>query len=226
MHCVKLLIGETEGGNACFRMLPPEVRDPASGVRGEVIQCACLAGNGGCAMIRITDPDDVLADRITDRQFIENEHGECMIDRISRHQFMAMVMNNNCLLSRIMSESGCFITSAVLEEEDICWTVVGPNSTYIHNLIDRLNREGFEPRKRSSFTTDYVALLSERQEETLRVAMENGFYEIPRRIKMEELSKMLNCSKSTLDVTLRSAERKIVTHYMLQNKEKVINRKK
>lgn len=177
-------------------------------------------------MIRINDPEYALAGLVEDQIYYENDNGECAIDRISSHQFMAIVMNNNCELSRIMSESGCFITSAIAEGDDICWTIVGPNSTYVKNLIDRLNMEGFTTRRKSSFSTDYAALLSERQEEALRTALSEGFYEIPRKTKMDDLCKILNCSKSTLDVTLRTAERKIITHYILQNRETVINRKK
>ena len=94
------------------------------------------------------------------------------------------------------------------------------------NLIKRLNAEGFRTERKSSFQSDYAALLSDRQEEALRLALEHGYYEIPRRINLEELCLLLNCSKSTLDVTLRNAERKVITHYVLQNRETVFNRKK
>ena len=226
MHCVKLVIGDGEGGEPCFKLLPKEVSDPDSRVRGEVIQCTCLAGNGGCSMIRITDMDGTLS-HIQDRTSYSNIDGECMIDRISSHQLVAMVMNNNCSLSRIISESGCFMTSAVVEKKgEICWTIMGPTSKFIHNLIDRLNQNGFPTKKKSTFNTDFHALLSDRQEEALRVALEGGFYEIPRKVKMDDLCEKLNCSKSTLDITLRTAEKKIITHYILQNKETIINRKK
>lgn len=46
MYCVKLLIGEMEGGNSCFKILPPEFRGPDSGVECEIIQCTNLAGKG------------------------------------------------------------------------------------------------------------------------------------------------------------------------------------
>ncbi|AGN26294.1 hypothetical protein A3206_01715 [Candidatus Methanomassiliicoccus intestinalis] len=227
MYCVKLLIGEAEGGNSCFKILPPECRDSDNGVECEVIQCTSLAGEGGCAMIRVMDPHGTLQN-ITEKQYYGNEMGECTIDRISSHQLMAMVMNNNCQISKMVSESGCMITSAVSSKDngDICWTIVGPNSVYVMNLIKRLNAEGFRTERKSSFQSDYAALLSDRQEEALRLALEHGYYEIPRRINLEELCLLLNCSKSTLDVTLRNAERKVITHYVLQNRETVFNRKK
>lgn len=138
MYCAKLLINEMQGGNPYFMMLPPEFTD-REGVRCEVIQCTCLASDGGCSIIRITDRDGVLSKTVKDQHYYETGNGECAIDRISSHQFMAMVMNNNCQLSRILSESGCFITSAVVEGDDICWTIMAPNSIFVKNLMKRLN---------------------------------------------------------------------------------------
>lgn len=178
-------------------------------------------------MIRMTDRDGVLSDKIREREHKSNENGECMIDRISNHQLIAMVMNNNCELSKIVSESGCFITSAVIEDEGhICWTLVGPNSSYVNNLISKLNQEGFPTERKLSSHADYVTTLTEKQEEAIRTAYENGFYEVPRKIKMEELCGILNCSKSTLDVALRTAERKIISHYMIENRDFILRKKK
>lgn len=219
MQFIKVSIGEKEGGNSCLSVLPPVITDPASNIRSEIIQCSCLSYSGGCSIIRITDPDRVLSDEISDRRHYTGERGDCIIDRISSHQFTAMVMNNNCNLSRIVSESGCFITSAVLEsEKSICWTIVGPERGYIRNLMERLDSEGYTVKKESSFISEYDTVLSDRQEEAVRTALDRGFYEIPRRIKMDGLCDELNCSKSTLDVTLRNAEKKIISHYFSYNR--------
>lgn len=101
-----------------------------------------------------------------------------------------------------------------------------PQFSICFKSYKRLNAEGFSTERKSSFQSDYVAFLSDRQEEALRVAVENGYYEVPRKINLDELCVLLNCSKSTLDVTLRNAERKVITHHVLQNRETVINRKK
>jgi len=227
VYYVKLLIGNKDNGKSCFKVLPEEINDTDSGVRSEVIQCACLSEGEGYSMIRITDPDGVLSDKIEDKMHTVNENGEYTINRISSNQMIAMVRNYNCELAKVVSESGCFITSAIAETEDmVCWTIVGPNSTHVNDLISRLDKEGFPIERKSSFHTDHTTLLSEKQEEALRVAFENGFYEIPRKIKMKDLCEYLNCSKSTLDVTLRTAERKIINHFVLENRDSIIRKKK
>jgi predicted DNA binding protein len=227
MYYVKLVVNESEGGNSCFELLPRSVRDAGTDIRVEVMQCTCLAKDGGCSMIRITDPKSLLSNEVIDRTSYSNDKGECTIDRVSSHQLVAMVMNNNCIISRVLSESGCLITSAVMEDnEHICWTVVGPSTTYIKNLIDALAGVGVNVKRKSTLKADFSILLSNRQEEAVRVALEQGFYEIPRKINLEDLSKVLGCSKSTLDITLRNAEKKIMNHYMLQNRNSIIGKSK
>jgi predicted DNA-binding protein (UPF0251 family) len=57
-------------------------------------------------------------------------------------------------------------------------------------------------------------MLTPKEQEVLYHAYFRGYYSQPRRVTLEELSKELGLSKSTLNEILRSAERKIVTAYM------------
>jgi predicted DNA binding protein len=226
MYYVKLIVNESDGGNSCFELIPRYARQKEAGTRLEVIQCTCLANDGGCSMIRITDPDNAMAE-ITDRMSYSGIQGECMIDRISRHQLIAMVMNNNCRISRILSESGCLITSATMEDEDnICWTVVSPDAEHVRNLVNTLESIGVPVRRKSTMNASPTTLLSDKQEEAVRIAIEHGYYEVPRKINMDGLCKIMGCSKSTLDVTLRNAEKKIMNQHMLQNRSGIVSRNK
>lgn len=227
MYYVKLIINESEGGNSCFELIPEKAKRPGSGARLEVMQCTCMANNGGCSMIRITDPNNVLSDEITDRLSYSDARGECTIDRISSHQLIAMVMNNNCYISRILSESGCLITSAVMEDdENICWTVISPNAKHVMDLIEKLGEIGVTVRRKSTMNANLTALLSLKQEEAVNFAIENGYYDVPRKINIDGLCKIMGCSKSTLDVTLRNAERKIMNQYVLQSRNSIVGRNK
>jgi len=227
VYYVKLLIGNKDDGISCFKVLPEEFNDADSGIENEVLQCACLSEGSGYSMIRIIDKNGILSDKIADRVHETNENGEYMISRISSHQLMAMVTNNKCILAKMVSESGCFITSATSESEEMaCWTIVGPDSMHVNALISRLEKEGFPMERKSSFHIDHTTFLSEKQERALRTAFENGYYEIPKKTNMDDLCKQLDCSKSTLNVTLRAAERKIINHFMLENRDCIIRKKK
>jgi predicted DNA binding protein len=220
----KLLIGESEGGRACLDLLPDELK--IQGMHSEVIQCAPLSNNGGCAIVRIHDPDK-LADNITIGQVRTLEDGsECSIDRISTKQYVAMIKNKDCKLSRIVSESGCFVTSSVFESKDeLCWTIAGMNTESISNLIKTMEANGFKVKRKSTFNSDLKPYMSTMEEEALALAYGHGFYDIPRRIDIRELSSIMGCSKSTLNNTLRNAENKLVTYYMSNKKTSLVGKK-
>ena len=219
MRFVKLLIGEKEGGDSCISVLPPYIRE-GEGVQCEVTQCTCIHEDGGCSVIMINDSNGALKDEIMERDRCTNELGESTIDRISPNRLIAIVNNNNCRLSRIISDSGCFLTSGKYYGDDkIVMTIMGPNTTYLQNMMESIKREGYSLEKLSSSSSNFETMLSSKQEEALRTAFENGYYEMPRRTNLEQLSKMMNCTKSTLDITLRQAENKIISYYYLGNQD-------
>jgi predicted DNA binding protein len=62
-----------------------------------------------------------------------------------------------------------------------------------------------EPRQES-----YLAELTGRQRQALITAYSLGYYDVPRKVSSEEVSRHLNMDKSTFVEHLRKAERKIV----------------
>lgn len=57
--------------------------------------------------------------------------------------------------------------------------------------------------------------LTPKQEAFFEAAMDLGYYDVPKRIGLDELSKILGCSKSNLNVILRTAERNIFDFYRM-----------
>lgn len=49
---------------------------------------------------------------------------------------------------------------------------------------------------------------------TLILAYKNGYFDFPRRIKSDKISKLINISKSTFTYHLRSAESRIIKRYI------------
>ncbi|MGD6809591.1 MAG: helix-turn-helix domain-containing protein [Candidatus Bathyarchaeia archaeon] len=59
--------------------------------------------------------------------------------------------------------------------------------------------------------------LTEKQREVLLAAFKNGYYDIPRKINIKQLSKKLGVSGSTLEEHLRKAERHLLVSLLNQN---------
>lgn len=55
--------------------------------------------------------------------------------------------------------------------------------------------------------------LTDKQRNALNLAINNGYYNIPRKISVEELSKIAKLSFSTFQVHLRKAESKIISNF-------------
>lgn len=167
--------------------------------------------SSGYSMIRIRDP----AGSVEEGRY-EFDHGEASITRLSSGTYMAMVTNRRCLLSSLINRLGCFLLSAVPRTDTLIeWTLVGPTKARLQQLFAEMRANGYVFEIESSTPAADFASLTPKQEEHFEKAMDLGYYDIPKRIGLDELSKVLGCSKSTLNVSLRSAERSIFEFYRI-----------
>ena len=58
--------------------------------------------------------------------------------------------------------------------------------------------------------------LTEKQRKAIELAIKKGYYEVPRKISVEELAKMAELSFSTFQVHLRKAEKNLIPFYFSQ----------
>ena len=82
----------------------------------------------------------------------------------------------------------------------------------IDNLITQMKERGYGVKKLISTEYTEDMSLTDRQEEVIRYAFDNGYYEVPKRINLDDLSERFGISKSTVSVIIRDAEKKLITY--------------
>ena len=207
------LNGTTKSGHPCHKVLP--VKFDAEGIDVEIIQCSVVGVNIGCSLIKINDNEGRYESELKGNGNISNYYGECSISKVGKNQYLATVMNNNCALARVVSESGVFLTSAKPITDDLIeWAILAPNAAYIKNFIKRVTSLGYTINRKCITDPKVNLKLTPKQEEIMQYAVKNGYYEIPKRITIDDICKEFGCSKSTLSVIMRTAEKKIIENYM------------
>lgn len=216
MHRCRILLDREDlhrrGEPPCHSFIPIDIED--EGVTVRIINCNVRDQNTGYSLIRIGDESNSLEPGL-----VETDIGDCSVIKVRNGQYMAFVTNRACPLAKVVGDSGCILTSAVpITDSLIEWTIIGPTSGSIHELLRTMRDNGYKYEMVSSESLETTPVLTPKQEMYFNAAWEAGYYDIPKRISLDELAEVVGCSKSTLNVALRSAERNIFEYYMSVDK--------
>lgn len=193
----------------CRKMVP--VDHANDGISLQVLKCSSTEDGEGISMIRIfTDGKTEIPEGVT-----STDLGDCTIERISSTHYTAMVTNRSCYICSLISKSKCFLMSSVPVDGNIVeWTIAGPDSVTVHKLIASLKEYGYRVKFQAGGKFGDDMTLTPKEEKYLKAAFDRGYYNVPRRMDLDALCEILGCSKSTLNVALRTAERKLICNYI------------
>lgn len=218
MKIAKLLVNNKSSDRnynkqLCYDILPIKFNDKGD-VSMEIIRCSMINENSGHSMIKIIDINGTHSHELRNMSHA-CINGEYSISKVGVNQYIAEVINNECPISRIIAESKLFLMSTKsISNNLIEWTLIGLNSTYIRNFIKIIKDLGYLIIRRQITDLDTEMKLTAKQEQIMRYAIDNGYYEIPKKITIDDLCKKFECSKSTLSVITRTAEKKILKMYL------------
>ena len=191
----------------CHRFLPIDIS--SKGVEVFIQNCAMSAEGSGHSFIRVTDPSDSMPQG----DFVY-EGGRSNVTRVAPCQYTAMVNNDRCMIASVINHSGCFLTSAIpITDTYIRWTLIGPDGGSLHTLFKDLREKGYEFEVESIGAINQEPVLTAKQEKCFNKAVEMGYYSVPKKTDLDAIADALGISKSSLNVTLRTAERNIFRFY-------------
>jgi predicted DNA binding protein len=180
-----------------------------------VLKCVPWEGETGRSLVKIEAPMDV--DEQTLLRSIREVDPGCIVNLTSAGPgtHIAAVTNNACVVCGVLNEANCFLDSAVSQPDGkVTWTVIAPASENISDLVERLRKAGCEVEVTAMRDRNEDRLLTYHQEKILRIAYDLGYYDIPKGINLDDFAAKVAISKSTLDVILRRAEKKLIGEHI------------
>ncbi len=209
MHRCRIVLDRSFNADErpCHRFIPVNLNDADV----KILTCSMMSESTGYSFIDIVSRTGELVD--SGRHVYED--GECNIMRIANDHYLAMVTNCRCTLARLINKSGCFLTSALpVTDTLIEWTIIGPDRTKIGDLFEDMRAAGYHFDMVSSEFMEPKTIITSKQRDYFTLAWKLGYYDIPKRIDLDQLSRIAGVSKSTLNVSLRTAERNIFEFYL------------
>ena len=190
----------------CKSFLPVEADRVVS---TDVIKCSSMGDGCGISIMRVITDSDIEVSENT----VSMNGGECQIDKVSSNNYLASITNTRCHLCAMINKCKCFLMSAISKGDKVEWTIVGQDSSSARELVSTLRDRGYTVNLLAGGKFNEEMTLTAKEEKYLRIAFDQGDYDVPRRTDLDTLCERIGCSKSTLNVSLRNAERNIIGNY-------------
>lgn len=136
------------------------------------------------------------------------------LSKADKNRVVGTVTTHDCPVCSTFAGLDCFLVSASTKGGGkMEWRVFVSGDEGLKSLFKRLDRNGVEYSVISLTHKMRKREVTSRQEEIARVALDLGYFEFPKRIRLEELAEKLGLSPGTLSEILRRAEKHILSKY-------------
>ncbi len=132
----------------------------------------------------------------------------------------AIVNAHECAVCKVIVNWDLFLAEAYSNDSgDIIMKWLVPDEPTVNGFLKRLEEDGvkFELLKKRALSKR--SDITTRQEYVVKTALELGFFDYPKKVNLEGLSRRLNVSYVTLAEILRRAEKNIISSYFKKKEE-------
>ncbi|MDG6995651.1 MAG: helix-turn-helix domain-containing protein [Nitrososphaerota archaeon] len=179
----------------------------------KVVSCRPHGPEGMTMFVEIISSSPVrdILDRLTGNPNIF--HSSFKI--FDEYRASGMITTRDSHICRLPSLEGGFCKGCPLElsstqQTKARWRVVFADSQSSNEFLKKLAESGISAETADVGDLRENGLLTLREEQSIRLAQELGYFHFPRKTSLRKLSTMIGISPSTLDEILRRAEGKII----------------
>jgi predicted DNA binding protein len=154
---------------------------------------------------------DVMRNQL--RNFSDVTESDIAIVGVNR--LVGAVTSNDCTVCSLIvhSQTGYFIGPATTEEDCQMTYRLFMNGEGIPAFLQTLHEKGVVYKIAEIAKMSKTRAITSKQERVLKSALELGYYDYPKRISTEDLSKVVGLAPSTISEILRRAEKRIISGY-------------
>ena len=131
---------------------------------------------------------------------------------LSSKEAKILIREHTCLVALPILQSGCIITDIEIRGREVVWNIVCDEDSFL-KMMKTLERDGVDFEIVYKGRVNDKSGVTYREEEILKIALEKGYFDFPRRVKLEELAKHFGVAPSTLSEILRRGLKKILEKY-------------
>ena len=144
---------------------------------------------------------------VKEAYIVETKRGRMIGSLLTESIFCGMVMQSNAFCRT------CLFHSKTKPDGTTEWTVAFTGREALSELMERLKEDKVDVKILRLTSIADVENLTSRQRSIVEIALEQGYFDYPRRITLRSLAKKVGVSASTVSEVLRRAEKKILSTY-------------
>ena len=173
------------------------------------IECMPSKTHGGRCLIEIDKQPNI-------EEIVKAIKNHPLVKEIEKSHFrgggmFASITTKRCGTCKALMQSNCFLASASSIKDGIIeWKVITGGKGALGDLLERLESSGCNVDLKKAIPMKRRTLLTFRQEEIIKFAYEQGYYDYPKKANLKHLADHFEISPSTLCEILQRAEKKVV----------------
>src|SRR5712692_5306967 len=167
-------------------------------------------------LVEVTADPDLLKEIVRDVKesplvkeayIVETKRGRMVGSLLTESVFCGMVMSSNAFCRT------CLFQSKAKPDGTTEWTVAFTGREALTELLERLKGEKVDVKILRLTSVANVESLTSHQRSIVAVALEEGYFDYPRKVTLRALAKKVGVTASTVSEVLRRAEKKILSTY-------------